>query len=82
VKTGSEIPQPAGWGSFTSAYKGKREGPFRNPPTGRLGIFHVSLQGETRRSGSQIPQTESCSFKRACKTDKTTTKSRKSDLSI
>jgi len=42
------IPQPAGWGAFTSAYKKQRHAP-RNPPTGsRLGILHSSLTAGTQ----------------------------------
>ena len=40
VWAGGRIPQPEGWGYFTPAYA---KGKGRNPPTGRLGIFHSSL---------------------------------------
>src|SRR5262245_3782858 len=75
-----QIPQPAGWGSFTPAYKrsprrdlskypnrqvgdlspqptkGAQYGTLVNTPTGRLGIFHASLQKEpTRRHVSKSP---------------------------
>src|SRR6185503_643233 len=70
----AQIPQPAGWGSFTSAYKERLRSPKSpnrqvgdlslqptrsdcdrpNPPTGRLGILHFSLQGAT--AIAQIPQ--------------------------
>ena len=36
------IPQPAGWGYFTPAYRNGLTAP-PNPPTGRLGILHSSL---------------------------------------
>jgi hypothetical protein len=49
------IPQPAGWGSFTPAYKHAVETRRRNPPTGRLGCFHVSLQARRRDSPPQSP---------------------------
>src|SRR6185436_21138766 len=40
-----QIPQPAGWGSFTLAYKSRARTSLQtNPPTGRLGIFHAGLQ--------------------------------------
>ncbi len=37
------IPQPAGWGSFTPAYRGTAGRLSGNTPTGRLGIVHASL---------------------------------------
>jgi len=44
------IPQPAGWGYFTPAYIRTDRRLSGNSPTGRLGIFHASLQ--PRRHGS------------------------------
>jgi len=51
----AQIPQPEGWGSFTLAYKGEHES--TNPPTGRLGIFHASLQSRTQayKSANRTP---------------------------
>src|SRR6185503_16617104 len=43
----AQIPQPAGWGSFSSAYTRRKRA---NPPTGRLGIFQFSLQARTLSS--------------------------------
>jgi hypothetical protein len=43
-RSGNQIPQPAGWGSFIPAYKAESRR-LPNPPTGRLGIVHSSLQG-------------------------------------
>ena len=40
------IPQPAGWGYFTPAYNGPARDLSGNSPTGRLGIFHASLQAD------------------------------------
>jgi hypothetical protein len=48
----SRIPQPAGWGAFTSAYRKQRPAP-RNPPTGRLGCFHFSLYARERNGPSR-----------------------------
>src|SRR6185369_17202799 len=42
--TVSQIPQPGGWGSFIPAYKDRCHHRVSNPPTGRLGIVHSSLQ--------------------------------------
>jgi hypothetical protein len=39
------IPQPAGWGSFHASLQSGQFRRFRNPPTGRLGIFHSCVPG-------------------------------------
>jgi hypothetical protein len=52
----SSIPQPAGWGcSFWPTKKTRRE-TSSNPPTGRLGIVHYSLQRRRNARPPQIPQ--------------------------
>jgi putative transposase len=43
-------------GIFTPAYTQNARRLFRNPPTGRLGIFHASLQAKTRVVSPAIPQ--------------------------
>jgi hypothetical protein len=49
----SQIPQPAGWGLFISAYREMRAMALSNPPTGRLGIVHFSL---LRDAGCGVPE--------------------------
>src|SRR6185369_14354977 len=53
---GSRIPQPGGWGSFIPAYNGQAAR-LPNPPTGRLGIVHSSLQ-RTSREAPESPNRE------------------------
>jgi hypothetical protein len=54
----SQIPQPGGWGSFIPAYKRTAFATLSNPPIGRLGIVHSSLQENRLRDSLKSPNRE------------------------